>query len=169
MHDVLQDCESLREDRASVHQLNYMHLFHVLNDFYHFQDYIGQILAALNSIHLSGLVHRGITTHCIGLTSSNNPNQPKSIKLCKVTFHTCLLDLHRSNSFGPHMPVPVKEPLGGGWVSRDVQNESLLLYTRQRDIHDVGIVLCLWDWTWSLVFRILKQPFKPVCHPRLCI
>jgi translation initiation factor 2-alpha kinase 4 len=28
-----------------------------------------------------------------------------------------------------------------GWLSKDVQNESSLLYTRQRDIHDVGIVL----------------------------
>lgn len=28
-----------------------------------------------------------------------------------------------------------------GWVSRDVQHESTLLYTKQRDIHDVGVVL----------------------------
>ena len=28
-----------------------------------------------------------------------------------------------------------------GWISRDVQHESTLLYTKQRDIHDAGVVL----------------------------
>lgn len=28
-----------------------------------------------------------------------------------------------------------------GWVSRDVQHESMLLCTRMRDIHDAGVVL----------------------------
>jgi len=100
-------------------------------------------------------MHRGITTRCIGLVASNdNPAQPKSIKLCKATFHTRLLDLHRSNSFGPHTPVPVEEPLGGGWVSRDVQDESSLLYTRQRDIHDVGIVLAQMLMGLDVVTRV---------------
>ena len=99
-------------------------------------------------------MHRGITARCIGLASTDNPSQPKSIKLCKATFHTRLLDLHRSNSFGPHTPVPVEEPLGGGWVSRDVQNESSLLYTRQRDIHDVGIVLAQMLMGLDVVTRV---------------
>ncbi|KAF8959858.1 kinase-like domain-containing protein [Flammula alnicola] len=124
LHDVLEDCESFREDRAS--------------------DYIGQILTALNAIHHSGLVHKGITTRCIGLACSDNPSQPKTIKLCKTSFYTKLLDLHRSNSFGPGTPAIslADDPrIPEGWVSSDVQNESSLLYTRQRDIHDVGIVL----------------------------
>ncbi|KAJ3517042.1 hypothetical protein NLJ89_g752 [Agrocybe chaxingu] len=137
LHDVLEDCDSLREDRAT--------------------DYIGQILAALNAVHLSGLVHRAITPRCIGLVSSkDNPDQPKTIKLCRTSFHTRLLDLHRSNSFGENTPMPATGNVGWdeaslsssgsgsfpeGWLSRDVQNESSLLYTRQRDIHDVGIVL----------------------------
>jgi translation initiation factor 2-alpha kinase 4 len=99
-------------------------------------------------------VHRGITARCVGLASNDNPNQPKSIKLCKATFHTRLLDLHRSNSFGPLTPVPVEESLGGGWVSRDVQNESSLLYTRQRDIHDVGIVLAQMLMGLDVVTRV---------------
>ena len=106
---------------------------------------MGQILAALNAIHLSNLVHRGITPRSIALSSKENPSQPKTIKLCKAAFHTRLLDLHRSNSFGVHTPMPAEAPqeytIPEGWLSRDAQNESSLLYTRQRDIHDVGIVL----------------------------
>lgn len=62
------------------------------------------------------------------------------IKLCRAAFYTRLLDLHRSNSFGDHTPLPI-DAVPEGWLSKDVQNESSLLYTRQRDIHDVGIVL----------------------------
>jgi translation initiation factor 2-alpha kinase 4 len=41
------------------------------------------------------------------------------------------------------MPVEVvqEDAIPEGWLSRDVQIESSLVYTRQRDIHDVGIVL----------------------------
>ena len=39
LHDVLQDCDSLREERAS--------------------DYLGQILSGLNAVHGADLVHRG--------------------------------------------------------------------------------------------------------------
>ncbi|KAF8880897.1 hypothetical protein CPB84DRAFT_1817292 [Gymnopilus junonius] len=124
LHDVLEDCDSLREDRAS--------------------DYIAQILTALNALHINNLCHKGITTRCIALTSTENPSQPKSIKLCKASYHTSLSDLHRSNSFGPNTPPLPEEASQGnlmdGWLSRDV-NESALNYTKQRDIHDVAIVL----------------------------
>ncbi|PPQ98103.1 hypothetical protein CVT26_003273 [Gymnopilus dilepis] len=124
LHDVLQDCDSLREDRAS--------------------DYIAQILTALNALHINGLCHKGINTRCIALTSTENPSQPKSIKLCKASYITSLSDLHRSNSFGPNTPPLPEEPsqnnLTDGWLSRDM-NESSLNYTKQRDIHDVAIVL----------------------------
>ena len=66
------------------------------------------------------------------------------IKLCRAAFYTRLLDLHRSNSFGESTPLPVEVlqelAVPESWLSKDVQNESSLLYTRQRDIHDVGIV-----------------------------
>ena len=48
----------------------------------------------------------------------------------------------------------MEESLGGGWVSRDVQNESSLLYTRQRDIHDVGIVLAQMLMGLDVVTRV---------------
>ncbi|KAF8625130.1 hypothetical protein AX15_005537 [Amanita polypyramis BW_CC] len=122
LHDVLEDCESLKEERAT--------------------DYLGQILSALNAVHASSLVHRGITARCIGLASRDHPTHSKQIKLGKVCFYTQLLDLHRSNGFGPTKPVNGEEsPTPEAWLSRDVQNESSLLYTRNRDIHAVGIVL----------------------------
>ena len=86
LHDVLEDCESLREERTT--------------------DYLGQILSALNAVHAGGLVHRGITTRCIGLASRDHHKQ---IKLGKVGFYTQLLDLHRSNGFGPIKPVNCDE------------------------------------------------------------
>ncbi|TFK23737.1 other/PEK/GCN2 protein kinase [Coprinopsis marcescibilis] len=122
LYDVLGDCHSLREDRAS--------------------QYLTQILQALNAIHHRNLVHRGIDARCIGLAPSrSNPSQ-KIIKIGKAVFQTHLLDLHRSNSFGVHVPPLVDEPeISDGWLSRDVKNESALLYTKRRDIHNVGIVL----------------------------
>ena len=75
-------------------------------------------------------------------SSEENPSQPKTIKLCKAAFHTRLLDLHRSSPFGIHTAeAPQEYTIPEGWLSRDAQNESSLIYTRQRDIHDVGIVL----------------------------
>ncbi|TFK38831.1 hypothetical protein BDQ12DRAFT_605427 [Crucibulum laeve] len=122
LQDVLEDCGGLREERAS--------------------DYLGQILAALNAVHVGDIVHRGITTRCIGLVSRDHPSQSKLLKLGKVGYHVRLLDLHRSNSFGPYTPLILDEPqIPDAWLSRDVKNESSLLYTRQRDLHAVGIVL----------------------------
>ena len=46
----------------------------------------------------------GINTRCIGLAPRDNAGQPKVVKLARVAYHTRLLDLHRSNSFGPHTP-----------------------------------------------------------------
>ena len=156
LHDVLQDCDSLREERAS--------------------DYLGQILSGLNAVHGADLVHRGtevlllvlvlahdslvgINAGCIGLAPRDTPSSSKLVKLGRVAYHTRLLDLHRSNSFGPHTPPVADEPqISDEWcvqaappgdshltpdfrLSRDVKNESSLLYTRQRDLHAVGIVL----------------------------
>ncbi|KAJ6607583.1 kinase-like domain-containing protein [Mycena sp. CBHHK59/15] len=121
LRDVLEDCDSLKEERAS--------------------EYLVQILSGLNAIHARDLVHRGITGQCIGITQ-RGPGQTKMIKLGKVGFYTRLLDLHRSNSFGANVsPIPDDPPIPDAWLSKDVKNESSLLYTRHRDIHAVGIVV----------------------------
>ncbi|KIL60768.1 hypothetical protein M378DRAFT_906708 [Amanita muscaria Koide BX008] len=121
LHHVLEDTEALREDRA--------------------KDYLRQILASLNAIHAGDLFHRGITTRCIGLVSRDHPTQTKQIKLGKVCYYTRLLDLHRSNGFGSKNINVEEQQISEGWLSREVQNESSLLYTRQRDIHAAGIVV----------------------------
>ncbi|KAG7440064.1 Serine/threonine-protein kinase [Guyanagaster necrorhizus] len=120
LKDVLSDCDCLREDRVS--------------------DYIVQILAGLNAIHVCDLVHRGINAASIGLATQSCPSQSKLIKLSEVGYHTRLLDLHRSNAFACVNP-PEERIMPEAWLSKDAKNESLLLYTRQRDIHAVGVVL----------------------------
>ncbi|KAH6903402.1 other/PEK/GCN2 protein kinase [Coprinopsis sp. MPI-PUGE-AT-0042] len=122
LYDVLQDSHFLREDRAS--------------------HYLTQILQALNALHNKDLIHRAIDTRCIGLAASRSNPAQKVIKVGKAVFQTHLLDLHRSNSFGPGTPAVADEPeISDGWLSRDVKNESSLYYTKRRDIHNVGIVL----------------------------
>ncbi|KAF8883813.1 hypothetical protein BD779DRAFT_1674349 [Infundibulicybe gibba] len=111
LQDVLEDCDSLREDRAS--------------------DYLGQILSALNAIHAGDLVHRGINARCIALASRDHPTQSKLIKLGRVGFYTRLLDLHRSNPFGTTIPQYEEQQIPDAWLSRDEKYESSLLYTRQ--------------------------------------
>ncbi|KAJ7488435.1 kinase-like domain-containing protein [Mycena latifolia] len=121
LRDVLEDCDSIKEARAF--------------------EYLVQILSGLNTLHAADLVHRGITADCIGLTP--RMKNTKMVKLTKVAFYTRLLDLHRSNPFGPDIAVgDLDEPrIPEPWLSKDVKNESALLYTRHRDIHAVGIVL----------------------------
>ncbi|KAG6888788.1 hypothetical protein C0992_007518 [Termitomyces sp. T32_za158] len=120
LHDVLEDTPSLREERVS--------------------EYLAQILSGLNAIHAADLVHRGINARYIGLVSGDRPHS-KQVKLGRVGYPTRLLDLHRSNPFGTNMPPTEEPPIPEGWLSREEKNESALLYTRQRDIHAVGIVL----------------------------
>ncbi|KAG5641706.1 hypothetical protein DXG03_004410 [Asterophora parasitica] len=136
LQDVLEDTQYLREDRASVR-------FIIVLDnpliAHKPQEYLAQILAGLNAIHAGDVVHRGINARSIGLASGDR-SQSKQIKLGRVGFPTRLLDLHRSNPFGTDFP-PTEEPtVPDGWLSSDERNESPLLYTRQRDIHAVGIV-----------------------------
>ncbi|KAG7085469.1 hypothetical protein E1B28_003030 [Marasmius oreades] len=121
LYDVLDDCVSLREDRVT--------------------DYLAQILSGLHAIHASDLVHRGISARVIGLASRDFPANSKQVKLFKVAFYTRLLDLHKSDAFRPDMTVHHDDiPTPDAWLSVDVRNESSLLYTRSRDIHDTGIV-----------------------------
>ncbi|KAJ7121645.1 hypothetical protein C8R44DRAFT_622641 [Mycena epipterygia] len=121
LRDVLEDCDSIKEERAF--------------------EYLVQILSGLNTIHAADLVHRGIAADCVGITPRNNVKKNKIVKLTKVAFYTRLLDLHRSNPFGPGISLDLDEPrIPDPWQG-DVKNESSLLYTRHRDIHAVGIVL----------------------------
>lgn len=48
----------------------------------------------------------GIAADCIGITSRS---KNKTAKLTKVAFYTRLLDLHRSNPFGPGISVDLDE------------------------------------------------------------
>ncbi|PPQ64064.1 hypothetical protein CVT24_008877 [Panaeolus cyanescens] len=122
LHDVLLECESLREERAL--------------------DYTRQLLTALSALHISGLHHKGINPRCIGLVQQDNPSQPKTVKLSNATYHATLRDLHRSNSFGDMTPPIPEEPVvAQAWLSRDALTESSLFYSNQRDIHSVGVVM----------------------------
>ncbi|KAJ7668466.1 kinase-like domain-containing protein [Mycena polygramma] len=119
LRDVLEDCDCIKEGRAS--------------------EYLVQILSGLNAVHAADLVHRGIAADCIGITRRS---KKKLVKLTKVAFYTRLLDLHRSNAFGPGIAVdPDESRIPDQWLSKDLKNESALIYTRHRDIHAVGIVL----------------------------
>ncbi|KAF7297638.1 hypothetical protein MKEN_01386800 [Mycena kentingensis (nom. inval.)] len=121
LRNVLEDCEAIKEERAL--------------------EYLVQILSGLNAIHVADTVHRGITADCIGIVSRGG-RKTKAVKLMKIGFYTRLLDLHRSNAFGPAVPVEADDlRIPDQWLFKDVKNESSLIYTRQRDIHDVGIVL----------------------------
>lgn len=121
LHDVLQDSEGLKEERAS--------------------EYLAQLLAALNEIHAAALVHRGINLRSIALVPKDPPSRSKQIKLGKAAYYTRLLDLHRSDPFGPDTDLRNEEPpLPDSWLSNDIVN-SPLLYTRSRDLHALGIVL----------------------------
>jgi eukaryotic translation initiation factor 2-alpha kinase 4 len=43
----------------------------------------------------------GLSLHSIGLSSRERLGQSKLVKLLKVSYYVKLLDLHRSNPFGP--------------------------------------------------------------------
>ncbi|KII86233.1 hypothetical protein PLICRDRAFT_114396 [Plicaturopsis crispa FD-325 SS-3] len=120
LQDVLQDCESLREDRAC--------------------DYIAQILSALNAIHAAGIIHRGVYPRCIGLAPRGLNTNSKLVKLGKAGYYVRLLDMHKSNPLGTRVSQSVDETLiPDSWRSKDMIDDPLT-YNRNRDIHYVGIV-----------------------------
>ncbi|KAL4251194.1 non-specific serine/threonine protein kinase [Abortiporus biennis] len=121
LQDVLEDCDCLREDRA--------------------QDYLQQILFALSEIHMRELIHRGLIPKYIGLAPSPRPHESKRVKVFKVAYHVKLLDMHRSDSFGPDIPRHEEDlQLPDGWLPKDAL-DSPLLYTKCRDIHSAGVIL----------------------------
>ncbi|KAF8839726.1 Serine/threonine-protein kinase [Paxillus ammoniavirescens] len=120
LQDVLEDCDRLREDKAS--------------------DYLGQILSALNAVHSSDLFHRGLDTTCIFLATRENRSHSKLVKVGKVGYHARLKDLHKSNPFFPGLALMNGErAIPDAWLSKEVL-DSPLSYTRGRDIHSVGVV-----------------------------
>lgn len=121
LEDVLEDCDWLREDRAS--------------------DYLLQIISALHAAHANDIVHRGLSTKCIGLAPREEGGSSKIVKVFKAGYHVRLLDLHRSDPFGFNMDPKIDEVhIPEGWLLHDTV-ESPLVYTRSRDIHAAGIVL----------------------------
>nr|GAT55219.1 predicted protein [Mycena chlorophos] len=119
LRDVLEDCDSIKEERAL--------------------EYLVQILSGLNAVHVADTVHRGIAPDGIGIV---NHTKTKVVKLMKVGFYTRLLHLDRSNPFGnASAEFDLESRIPEPWQFKDLKNESSLIYTRQRDIHDVGVVL----------------------------
>jgi len=120
LHDLLEDCETLREERAS--------------------SYLTQILTGLNEVHAADLLHRGLSLHSIGLSSHERLGQSKLVKLLKVSYYVKLLDLHRSNPFGTN-PLPALDSMSlpESWLAKD-GHDSALIYTKARDIHYAGVV-----------------------------
>ena len=45
---------------------------------------------------------KGLSLHTVGLSSRERLGQSKLVKLVKVSYYVKLLDLHRSNPFGPN-------------------------------------------------------------------
>ncbi|KAG1764160.1 kinase-like domain-containing protein [Suillus placidus] len=121
LQDVLEDCERLREDRAS--------------------EYLGQILSALNAVHSADIIHRGLDISCIYLATRENRTHTKMVRIGKVGYHARLKDYHKSNPFGNGISNVNEEEYirPTPWLSKDVL-ESVLSYTRGRDIHSVGVI-----------------------------
>lgn len=91
-----------------------------------------QILTGLNEVHVADLVHRGRTVpsrlsfssdfnkglslHTIGLSSREKSGQSKLVKVMMTGYYVKLLDLHRSNPFGPgSVPVVDSTNLPESW------------------------------------------------------
>ncbi|KAG1849257.1 kinase-like domain-containing protein [Suillus subluteus] len=113
LQDVLEDCERLREDRAS--------------------EYLGQILSALNAVHSADIIHRGLDISCIYLATRENRTHTKMVRLGKVGYHARLKDYHKSNPFGNGISNVNEEEYTSNTL-------SVLSYTRGRDIHSVGVI-----------------------------
>lgn len=61
----------------------------------------------------------GISTRCIGLTARDPLTQShapsKLVKIGKVGYQSRLLELHRSNSFGPSITSDIEAPIPDAW------------------------------------------------------
>ena len=66
-------------------------------------SFLQQILSALNALHTGDLVHRGLTPKWIGLAPPRLLGDSKQVKVFNVTYYVRLLDMHRSDPFGPNL------------------------------------------------------------------
>ncbi|KAI9060398.1 Serine/threonine-protein kinase [Trametes sanguinea] len=121
LQDVLEDSDHLREDRAT--------------------DYLGQMLAGINTLHAAGIIHRGFNLKCIGLSPRDSHGHSRRVKIFNACYHVCLLALHRSNNIGFAGDPQIEDmQIPEGWMPPDAV-ESTLVYTKGRDVHAAGIVL----------------------------
>ena len=91
-----------------------------------------QILTGLSEVHIADLVHRGRTVPSrqslssefiaglslitIGLSTREKSSQSKLVKVMMTGYYVKLLDLHRSNPFGPSsLPVVDSTNLPESW------------------------------------------------------
>lgn len=80
------------------------------------QDYVCQILSALQVLHASDIVHRGLNPRCIGLIPRDDGLSSKLVKVFKVGYYVRLLDLHRSDPFGFNSDPRIDDPrIPDGW------------------------------------------------------
>ncbi|THH00815.1 hypothetical protein EW026_g1755 [Hermanssonia centrifuga] len=131
LRDMLDDCDSLREDRAS--------------------DYLTQILSALNAIHSVDVVHRGLALQFVGLEAGDRPGESKRVKLFKVGYHVRLVDMNRSEPFCASQDGKWEDRyVSEGWLPKDAV-ESPLVYTRGRDLHCAGVILLQMLLGWNVM------------------
>jgi translation initiation factor 2-alpha kinase 4 len=93
-----------------------------------------QILTGLSEVHTLDLVHRGrivpscqalnsnfnegLSLNTVGLSSREKSGQSKLVKIMMTGYYVKLLDLHRSNPFGPSShPVVDSTNLPESWLS----------------------------------------------------
>lgn len=54
-------------------------------------------------MHTGDLVHRGLQPKWVGLSPAKLHGDSKQVKMFNVAYYTRLLDMHRSDPFGPNM------------------------------------------------------------------
>ena len=83
-----------------------------------------------------------MVVHSIGLSNGPRGSFQKRVKLMNSAYLMKLLDLHRSNQFGPYMHTNISElyRFSEGWRSRDAV-DSILHYSRLRDLHGAGVIM----------------------------
>lgn len=70
------------------------------------------------------MVHRGLALKFIGLAPGHRPGEHKQVKIFKTSYHVRLLDMHRSDPFGPDVVDRHTEDLQltEGWYGNTYQD-----------------------------------------------
>ncbi|KIJ54354.1 hypothetical protein M422DRAFT_73814 [Sphaerobolus stellatus SS14] len=117
LQDLLQAATSLNAEKATI--------------------FLRQCLSALNALHDRGLLHKGINLTTIRVANTTDSLEGPIIKMDRAFWYPTVRDLHRSNSFGDFRSTDGSLP--ESWTPKEVI-ESPLIYTRTRDISELGIV-----------------------------